>query len=78
MHCVKSIAMMAKLCELHFELLLDPPYSPDLTPGDYWLFADLKRMLQRKRFDSNEEVISETEMYFEAKTNCSTKKALNC
>ena len=27
--CHKSIAMMAKLHELHFELLLHPPYSPD-------------------------------------------------
>ena len=29
--CHKSIAMMAKLHELHFELLLQPPYSPDLA-----------------------------------------------
>ena len=53
-------ALMAKLHELHFELLLHPPYSPDLAPSDYWLFADLKRMLQGKRFGSNEEVIFET------------------
>ena len=52
--CHKLIATMAKLHELHFELLLHPPYSPDLTPSEYWLFADLKRMLQRKRFGSNE------------------------
>jgi len=41
----------------------NPPYSPDLAPSDYWLFADLKRMLQRKRFG----VIAETEAYFETK-----------
>ena len=62
--CHKS---MAKLHELHFKLLLHPSYFPDLAPSDYWLFADLKRMLQGKRFGSNEEVISETEAYFEAK-----------
>ena len=61
---LKSIATMAKLHELHFELLLHPPYSPDLVPNDYWLFPDLKRMLQGKGSDSNEEVISETEPYF--------------
>ena len=44
-----------------------PPYSPDLAPSDYWLFADLKKMLQGKRIGSNEEVIAETEAYFEAK-----------
>ena len=60
--CHKSIATMAKLHELHFELLPHPPYSPDLAPSDYWLFADLKRMLQRKKSVSNEEVISETEV----------------
>ena len=65
--CHKSITMMTKLHELHFELLPHPPYSPDLAPKNYWLFADLKRMLQEKRFGSNKEVISETEVYFEAK-----------
>ena len=43
---------MAKLCELHFELLPHPPYSPNLTPSNYWLFAKLKRIFQGKRFDT--------------------------
>ena len=43
--CHKLIATVAKLHELHFELLLHPLYSPDLAPSYYWLFADLKRML---------------------------------
>lgn len=30
----RSIATMAKLSELHFELLPHPPYSPDLAPSD--------------------------------------------
>ena len=63
--CHKSIATMAKLHELHFKLLPHTPYSPDLAPSDYWLFGDLKRMLQGKKFGSDE-VISETEAYFEA------------
>ena len=29
-------------------------YSPDLAPSDFYPFADLKRMLPRKRFGSNE------------------------
>ena len=59
--CHESIATIAKLYELHFELLLYIPYFPDLAPSNYWLFADLKRMLQGKIFGSNEEVISKTE-----------------
>ena len=34
----KSIATMAKLYELQFELLPHPCYSPDLAPNDNWLF----------------------------------------
>ena len=40
------------------------------------LFADLKRMFQGKRFGSNEEVISETETYFEAKDKSFNKKGI--
>ena len=76
--CYKSMATIAKLHELHFELLPHPPYSPDLVPSDYWLFGYLKGILKGKRFGSNEEVMSETEAYFEAKINQSTKKASNC
>ena len=72
--CHKSITMMTKLHELHFKLLPHPPYSPNLAPSNYYLFADLKRMLQGKRFGSNEELISETEVYFEAKDKSFYKK----
>ena len=65
-----------QLDELHFKLLLHSPYSPDLAPSNYWLIADLKRMLQGKRFGSNEKVISETEAYFEAKDKLSYKKGI--
>ena len=76
--CKKLSTTMAKLHELHFELLVHPPYSPDLAPSDYLLFTDLKKMLQGKRFGYNEEVISETETYFEAKDKLFYKKASNC
>ena len=59
--CHKSIATMAKLHELPFELLLHPPYSLDVALDDYWLFADLKRIFQGERFGSNEKVILGTE-----------------
>ncbi|XP_031630281.1 histone-lysine N-methyltransferase SETMAR-like [Contarinia nasturtii] len=62
-----SVKTMAKLYELGFELLPHPPYSPDLAPSDYFLFADLKRMLAGKKFSTNEQVIAETEAYFEDK-----------
>ena len=67
---------MAKLHELHFQLLPHPHCFPDLAPGDYWLFVDLKRMLQVKRFGPSEEVISETEAYFEVKDKTFYKKGI--
>ncbi len=30
-----------------------PPYSPDLTPCDFWLFPSLKKALQGLQFSSN-------------------------
>ena len=38
-----------------------PPYSPDLAPCDFWLFAKLKRPLRGHRFESIEEIETETE-----------------
>jgi [histone H3]-lysine36 N-dimethyltransferase SETMAR len=52
--------------ELGYELLLHLPYSPDLAPSDFFLFADLKKVLAGKKFSTNEEIIAETEAYFEA------------
>ena len=65
---------MAKLHELHFKLLQHPPSSPNLAPSDSWLFADFQRMFQRKRFSSNEKVISKSDVYFEAKDKFKKKK----
>jgi [histone H3]-lysine36 N-dimethyltransferase SETMAR len=44
--------------ELGYELVPHPPYSPDLDPSDFFLFADLKRMLVGKKFSTNDEVTS--------------------
>ncbi|XP_026316211.1 histone-lysine N-methyltransferase SETMAR-like [Hyposmocoma kahamanoa] len=45
-----------KLEELGWETLEHPPYSPDLSPCDYFLFAPLKESLGGKRFKSNDDV----------------------
>ena len=72
----KSIPTIAKFHEFQFELLPHPPCSSDLAPSDYYPFSDLKRMPQGKRFGSNEEVISETEAYFEANDKSFYKKVI--
>ena len=40
--------------------------------------SDYSKECSRKRFDSNEEVISETGAYFEAKDKLFYKKVSNC
>ena len=52
------------------------PNSPDLAKSDNWMFADLKRKLQRKRFGSNEELISEIELYLKVKDKSFSKKGI--
>uniref|UniRef100_A0AAG5DU69 Tc1-like transposase DDE domain-containing protein n=1 Tax=Anopheles atroparvus TaxID=41427 RepID=A0AAG5DU69_ANOAO len=37
-------------------IVLQPPYSPDLAPADFWLFNKLKRPLRGHRFDTIEEI----------------------
>ena len=59
-----SAVATAKLVELSYELLPHPPYSPDLTPCDFFLFPNLKKSLAGQKFESNEEVIAATEAYF--------------
>jgi len=41
-----------------------PPYSPDLTPSDFYLFPKLKLLLAGRRFSSNQEAIAAVEGYF--------------
>ena len=38
----------------------DPPYSPDLTPSDYFLFPWMKNFLKKKRLANVEEVKQKT------------------
>lgn len=54
----------SKLHEKNIKFLPYPPYSPDLSPSNVYLFLDLKQMLQLKRFGANNEVIGETEVCF--------------
>ncbi|GBP33922.1 Histone-lysine N-methyltransferase SETMAR [Eumeta japonica] len=60
------LVTMAKIHELRYELLPHPAYSPELALCDYYLFPNLKKWLDGKRFESNKEVITETNAYFES------------
>ena len=53
----KSMKTMVKSNDLRFEVLPHPLYSLDLAPSDFYLFANLTKMLQGKRFSSDDQVI---------------------
>ncbi|GFV44298.1 histone-lysine N-methyltransferase SETMAR [Trichonephila clavipes] len=44
-----SVVTRQKLWELGWEVLMHPPYSPDLTPSDYHLFPALQNFLSDKK-----------------------------
>jgi histone-lysine N-methyltransferase SETMAR len=47
-----------KIEELCFILVLQPPYSLDLAPSDFFLFGDLKRQLEGKHLTREDQVIA--------------------
>jgi len=60
---------MAKFNEFRYELLPHPAYSPDLASCDYFLFPNLKKWFGGMRFTTREQLIAETEAYFEGLDN---------
>ena len=44
-----------------YEMIPHPAYSPDLAPGDFFLFPDLKKDIRGCHFRSDEELISAVE-----------------
>lgn len=61
--CLKAIAKSNKL---KYELLPHPPYTPEMVPSNFYLLLNMRRWLQGRRFQSNEEFKWETNAYFKA------------
>jgi len=57
-------ASMVKFNEFRYELLPHPVFAR-LAPCDYFLFSNLKKWFGGKRFTIREQLIAETEAYFE-------------
>ena len=52
-----SKVAMQSVRDCGFELLLHPPYSPDLAPIDFFLFSKLKKELRGQRYDDDDELM---------------------
>ena len=56
----KSPKSLAKINELGFNLLENPPYSPDIAPSDFWLFGFLDEKRKGTVASNEEELIFQT------------------
>jgi transposase len=45
------------ITENHIGRMPHPPYSPDLTPSDFWLFGHVKTSLVGQTFDESEQLL---------------------
>ena len=50
-----------------YELIPHPAYSPDLAPGDFFLFLNLKKDIRGRHFRSDEEVVTAVEEWVNGK-----------
>jgi hypothetical protein len=54
--CHNGSKAMSKFDKYHIARLPYPPYSPDLSPCDFWLFGMLKGILKDQEFHSHNEI----------------------
>ena len=52
--------------DIGFEQLSHPPYSPDLTPSDFYQFRHLKQHVRGTRFIDDSELKQATESYLDS------------
>ena len=60
-------ATREKLLELGWEVLVHPPYSPDMAPTDYHLFNSLSNFLRGRQFADETEVSDLLNSFFASK-----------
>ena len=62
-----SLMTRKKLLQLSWEVLIHPPYSPDIAPSGFHLFRSLQNPLNGKNFNSLEDYKRHLEQFFAQK-----------
>ena len=62
-----SLTTRQKLLQLGWEVLIHPPYSPDIAPSDFYLFRSLQNSLNGRNFNSLEDCKRHLEKFFAQK-----------
>jgi hypothetical protein len=58
---VSHVLTQQFLAKYKMAIIPQPPYSPDLAPCDFFLFPKMKLKLKGRRFDTTEEIQSESQ-----------------
>jgi transposase len=56
--CHNGAKITEKLEKRHIARPPYPPYSPDLSPCDFWLFGILKQKMKERGFQSEEQILA--------------------
>ncbi|CAK9801736.1 Histone-lysine N-methyltransferase SETMAR [Anthophora plagiata] len=56
-----------KLTSLQYEILPHPPYSPDISPTDYYLFRNYELFLREKKYNNQNDIIKDFESFINSK-----------
>ena len=71
-----SVVTCQKLKELGWEVLMHPPYSPDLAASDYHLFLALRNFLSDKKMGSREDYENRLEEFLANKSQDFYKRGI--
>ena len=63
----KASITVDKLNSLQYEILLHPPYSPDISPTDYYLFRNYELFLREKKYNNQNDIIKDFELFINSK-----------
>lgn len=56
-----------KLKDFQWEIMPQPPYSPDIAPSDFYLFRSLQHFLRGKKFDGMHDIETALTQFFNEK-----------
>lgn len=73
----KSIQSTQKLNSLGFTIIPHPPYSPDISPSDYYLFSPLKSALHGRNFENQDEIQASIQEWINQKPRDFFRKAFS-
>lgn len=71
-----SSTVRNKLLTFDWDILPQPPYSPDNAPCDYYFFLSLKNYIRSKKFGSIIEIEMHLERYFASKPQTFSKDGI--